>query len=263
MTIPAKAIVPITNGDAGSAGKTTTTVTLAALLAAEHGRQVLLIDADPQGTATGWVGVDPRAIVATTGDVMMGRTGLADALLPTVVDGLRVLPATGQMDADAFALVTAKGREIRLQAALRDCPDDIDVILIDCPGSFGMFTMSALVVATSVIAITAPSDKELKGVPKVTREVADVARYYNEDLTVGAIVPCMVPPPRDGAVYQEAYGMLVEAYGGPLLTPPVRRTSNVPSASSNSVPLPLYVPRAGVTKDYRAVLTHIQQAGVL
>lgn len=253
-------VVPIANM-AGSAGKTTTAVTLAALLA-ESGREVLLVDVDPQSNATTWLGIDPDEVEISSGDVLMKRGTLDEAIVETSTPRLRLVPATPSLDGDAIALLGETGREQRLKLALRSCPDDVDVILIDCPGSMSLLTVSALVVATSVITVTAPSSKELEGIPKLEALIEEVAEAYNPDLRLGAVVPCIVPPASAGRLYTDALAALLEAYGE-VVTPSVRKTVRAPEAMSHREALPTYAPRDGITDDYRAVLVALEKGGVL
>lgn len=253
-------VVPVANM-AGSAGKTTTAVTLAALLA-ESGREVLLVDVDAQSNATSWLGIDPDDVEISSGDVLLKRARLEEAIVETSTPRLRLVPATPGLDGDAIALLSETGREMRLKLALRACPDDVDVVIIDCPGSMSVLTVSALVVATSVVTVTAPSSKELEGIPKLEALIEEVAEAYNPDLELGAIVPCIVPPATAGRLYTDALAALQEAYGD-LVTPTVRKTVRAPEAMSHHETLPAYAPRDPVTEDYRAVLAALEKGGVL
>lgn len=253
-------IVPIGN-QAGSVGKTTTTVALAALLA-EAGQRVLVVDFDAQANATSFLGVDPDQLSASIGDVLLKRASLLDALVETSAPGVQLLPASRRLDADVFDLQNVTGREMRLRNALRDAPDHLDVVLVDCPGSMSLLTIAALVVATGVITVTLPSGKELEGIPRFEDTIADVAEAYNPGLRLGAVIPCIVPPANSGRLYQDALAMLSDAYGE-LVTPPVRKSVKAPEASSHRLPVPVYAPTEPITEDYRAVLKHLEQAGIL
>ncbi|MDR1768336.1 MAG: AAA family ATPase, partial [Propionibacteriaceae bacterium] len=130
---------------AGSAGKTTTVVTLAALHA-QLGRKVLVIDADAQANATQWLGVDPDAAAATTGSVLLRRASIRDAATGTNTPNIDVVPSNRTLDADLFHLATAVGAHNRLRSALADL-DGYDLVLVDCPGSGSTMTVAALAAA--------------------------------------------------------------------------------------------------------------------
>ena len=246
---------------AGSAGKTTTAVTIAALLA-EQGYGVLLIDADGQANASAWLGVETASY--TTGDVLHQRVSLAEACVTTTVPRLILLPSTQTLDADAVNLARAVGGEQRLRLALDQLSEAErpDVVLIDCPGSMSVTTVAALVAATGVVTVAQPTLKELAGVPKLETTVADVAQAYRPGLTLGAVVPCIVPPSSSGTLYSESLALLRESYGA-LVTPPVRRSVRVPEAYAQRNPLPMHAPREQVTEDYRGVAKHLVAAGLL
>ena len=263
---------------AGSAGKTTSAVTLATLLA-QGGHEVLLIDSDAQANATTWLGVAGPA--ATIGDVLLRRRGLtlADVAVPTDVPGLRLVPADDRLDADAVELARALGGEQRLRQALEAMSEQAvseqavseqavseqkppDVVVVDCPGALIIFTIAALVASDSVVTVAQPTVKELAGVPKLESTVEDVRGAYNPTLTLGAVIPCNVPPSGAGALYGQALALLADSYGE-AVTPPVRRSVRVPEAYAQQRPLPVHAPREAVTGDYRAVLGALARLGVL
>ncbi|NLG21735.1 MAG: AAA family ATPase [Actinomycetales bacterium] len=242
---------------AGSAGKTTSAVTLAAMLA-ETGHTVLLVDSDAQANATTWLGVSNPSL--TLGDVLLRRATLAQATVETDVPGLRLIPAHEGLDGDALELSRVLGGEQRLRMALQDT--GADVILVDCPGALSILTVAALVASDSVITVTQPTVKELAGVPKMEATVHEVRDAYNPKLRFGAVIPCIVPPSAAGALYSEALTLLCEQYGD-LVTPPVRRSVRIPEAYAQQTPLSIHAPSEAVTHDYRAVLNHLIQSGVL
>lgn len=252
-------IVPIAN-QAGGVGKTTTAVSLAALLA-QHGSRVVLIDLDAQATATSWMGLDPETVPRSVGDVLTRDCTLADALYDTDF-GVQVLPAATDLDGTAMTLQGVHLRELRLQQALADLDEEVDTVLIDCPGALSLLTVSALVVATAVLVTTTPGSKELAGILRLEDTVADVAAGFGRDIPIGGIVPCIVPHQNAGRLYADAMTALTDARGD-LVTPAVRKSVRVPEALSHAVPVPLYAPQEPITEDYRAVLDHLRRAGVL
>ncbi len=243
---------------AGSAGKTTTAVTIAGLLA-EAGHDVLLIDSDAQANATTWLGVNQPEI--TLGDVLLRRVPLKDAIVPTATPGLRLVPANDRLDGDAVELSRVLGGEQRLRVALETIPP-ADVTIIDCPGALSILTIAALVASDAVVTVAQPTVKELAGLPKLEATVEEVRSAYNPKLRLAAVVPCIVPPATSGALYSEALTLLRDTYGD-LVTPPVRRSVRIPEAYSQQTPLNVHAPREPVTDDYRAVLKHLAGAGVM
>lgn len=247
---------------AGSAGKTTTATTLAALLALD-GQRVLLVDLDPQANATTAVGVDPETVTRTAGSVMLREVTLEEAIVPTVIANLSVVPASDMLDRQRIQLVDVTGGEQRLRRALRDVEDHADVVIIDCQqGAAEFFPVAALVAATSALTTTFPSTKELQGLPRTENVVAEVADAYNDALELVAVVPCNVPPASAGRFYAEAVEELRRAYEE-LVTPTVRRSVVASRAYDQRVPLPVGSPTEAVTNDYRAVLADLREKGVL
>ncbi len=244
---------------AGSAGKTTTVVSLAAILGT-RGRQVLVIDGDPQATATEWLGVDPDQPRPDIGAVLLRRTSLADATIDTAAPGVRLVPASPSLDGDLIELGKVLGPEQRLRQVLAGA--DADIVLIDCPGAISPFTIYALVAARAVVTVTQPTMKELRGLPKLEGLIGDVADAYNDQLTLSAIVPCIVPAATAGRLYVDAMNQLQAAYNG-LVTPAVRRTTRIPEAHSHSTPLPLHAPTDPATADYQAVAGWLTDRGVV
>lgn len=252
-------VITIANA-AGSAGKTTTTVTLAALLA-QRGVRVVVIDLDGQANSTRWLGIDPDAVDATSGAVMLRTATLADALVETNTPGVRLVPASESVYADGITLQQVTGREMRLASALRKL-DNAEVVLIDCPGTIGLMTVAALVASDEVLTVTQPTSKELEGIASLEATIAEVVEDFDKDLELAAIVPCIVPPATSGALYVEAVEQLREAYGD-LVTPSVRRSVKAAGSYSHREPLPTFAPREGVTLDYTAVLDHLIAREVL
>lgn len=246
---------------AGSAGKSTTTTSLAALIA-EQGRRVLVVDADAQGTATQWLGHDPDTVTTTLNEIMFRRAPLADAILDTSAPGVGLIPANADLNGAAVQMLTVPGSQQRLAAALKAVPTEYEVVLIDCPGTLSVLTVSALVAADHVITVFFPTMKEIRGVPALQDAVADVNAYLNDQVDLIGIVPCRVPASNRGRVYADAMNLLAEAYPD-LVTPPIRDSKSIPEAHAQGVPLPIHAPRERVTRDYRDVLAWLQRRGVL
>lgn len=256
-------IVAIANM-AGSAGKTTTAVSLATLLA-ESGQQVLVCDFDAQANATTWFGLDSDSVVASSAKVLLRECQLADAIVDTEVENVRLLPASrATMDNDVLSLHQAVGYQARFRAALRTgLPEDVDVVIVDCPGTFNSMTFNALMVATGVVTVTRLGAKEMSGIAVLEDALADVAELADrEAAAIAAIVPTQVLPPSRGRLYVEAHQLLRQTYED-AVTPGVRDSVRVAEAYSHGVPLPIFAPAEPVTEDYRQVLKHLQARGIV
>lgn len=245
---------------AGSAGKTTTVVTLASLIAQQGGR-VLVIDLDGQTNATTWLGAEEATL--TSGHVMLKQASAQEVIVDTKFDGISLMPATDMLFTidQQMAATPAVGKELRLRTALRKVRHDFDVILMDCPGSMNTATLSALLAADHVLSVVQPTIKELEGVPKIQAVVEDIVDSYGMDLSLGAVIPCNVPPANAGRAYQQALEMLHDALPE-LATPPVRRSVKLVEAYGAHVPLPEWARKDGATQDYRAVLDWLTEKGI-
>ncbi len=246
--------------DSGSAGKTTTAVSLAALLA-ERGKDTLLIDNDPQGNATLFAGAEAVA-GKTMAEVLLGERSLEEVIVPSAVKHLSVAPAMRSLNGAVVALTRDFGGEQRIRVALEALTQHYDAVIIDCPGSASVLTVAGLVAADTVLAVAQPTLKELEGLPALEETITKIAGLYNPGLVLSAVIPCIVPPASAGALYADGLAQMRELYGD-LVTPPVRRSVRVPEAYSRRVPLTVYAPLEPTSFDYQTVLEDLFARGVM
>ena len=135
----------------GGVGKTTSAVNLAAILG-QTGYRTLLVDLDPQGSATSGVGVAKKSLRFSVADLLIGGCRAEDAVLTTGFDHLDLLPANMSLSAAEYDLLDGEEeRHSRLRAALQPLRERYDFILFDCPPSLGMLTVNALSAADCVV----------------------------------------------------------------------------------------------------------------
>jgi chromosome partitioning protein len=175
----------------GGVGKTTTAVNLAASLAVAE-RRTLLIDGDPQGNATSGIGVERNAFAATTYDVLLGGTSIAETRLRGVqFPNLDVLPATPDLAGAEVELVDAPARERRMLDAIAPIRDEYDFILIDCPPSLGLITLNMLAAADALLIPLQCEYYALEGLSQLLNTVHLVQRGVNPTLAISGVLLTM------------------------------------------------------------------------
>jgi chromosome partitioning protein len=174
----------------GGVGKTTTAVNLAASLAVLE-RSVVLMDLDPQANATSGMGVDPKSLSCTIYDCVTRGTKLANALLPTSVPKLQVVPANADLVGAEVELVSVADREQILRAALAEAAFPCDYVFIDCPPALGLLTLNALVAASAVLIPVQAEYYAMEGLGRLLATVQRVQASWNPGLELEGIVLTM------------------------------------------------------------------------
>lgn len=174
----------------GGVAKTTTAVNLGAWLSL-MGQKVLLIDTDPQGNATTGVGVDKKNLEKCIYDVMINKLTVREAIMPSAVENLDLLPATIELAGAEIELVGAAEREHVLKKALAEIKDDYDFIFIDCPPSLGLLTINALTAADSLLIPIQCEYYALEGLGQLLNTFQRVQQNLNKDLVLEGVLLTM------------------------------------------------------------------------
>ncbi|HEX6574595.1 MAG TPA: ParA family protein [Gemmatimonadaceae bacterium] len=175
----------------GGVGKTTTTVNLAASLAAAE-QSTLIIDGDPQGNATSGVGIQRQDIGVTLYDVLIGDSGIQEAVRKKVLlDRLDVVPATPDLAGAEVELINREDRASAMRNALEPLRDQYDFILIDCPPSLGLITLNMLSAADSVLIPLQCEYYALEGLSQLLNTVHRIQHGANRELGISGVLLTM------------------------------------------------------------------------
>lgn len=235
----------------GGVGKTTTAVSLAAVLALD-GRRVLLVDADPQGNATSGLGIDRRQLEVCLYDVLAGDLPLAEIVVPTRWPLLKVAPATlnlAGLEVELAARPEGAGwRERRLQNALASVADDFDVVLIDSAPSLGLLTLNSLVAADGVLIPVQAEYYALEGLSQLLNTVQSVQRRLNPRLDLDGVVLTMYDP-RTNLARQVAHEVR-SFFGSRAFNAVIPRNIRLSEAPSFGEPVSIFAPESAGARAY-------------
>ena len=174
----------------GGVGKSTTAINLSAALG-EMGKQVLLIDLDPQGNSSSGLGVEKNRVSRCIYDALLNDIPLTDIIIPDVSKGLDVVPATINLAGAEVELVSEMARENRLKDAIGPMRGRYDYIFIDCPPSLGLLTINALVAADKLLIPIQCEFYALEGVTKLLDSMKRVKSRLNPSLDIYGVLLTM------------------------------------------------------------------------
>jgi chromosome partitioning protein len=180
-------IISIVN-QKGGVGKTTTAVNLGSYLA-YLGKDVLLVDIDPQANATSGIGVDHKNLPHGIYEAIIGHKPMVEVIKRTLQDRLKIAPATLSLAGAGIELVGMEDREYRLERILRDIKNEYDYIIIDGPPSLGLLTVNSLVAADEVLIPIQSEYYALEGLSQLLETIGLVQGNLKPELAImGAVI---------------------------------------------------------------------------
>ena len=238
----------------GGVGKTTTVVSLAAYLASD-GQRVLLVDMDPQGNATSGLGIERDTVDATVYDLLLGEATINDVVQTTSIERLSVLPSNRSLAGAEVELVPNSGRERRLKRVIDSIDGAYEFVLLDCPPSLGLLTVNALTASHSVLIPLQCEYYALEGLGQLLATIDLIRAHLNPRLSVKGIVLTM----HDGrtSLSADVAAEVRRHLGSQVFDTIVPRSVRLAEAPSYGQPISVYSPTSRGAVAYQAVTAEL------
>ena len=243
-------IIAVVNQKGGS-GKTTTTVNLAATLA-EKQRRVLIVDLDPQASATNWYAVTDAG--RDLYQLFTDGAALASIIRPTQIDRVSLVPASAWLVGVERALAAEPGAEGILKQSLKGL-SSFDYILFDCPPSLGTLTVNALNAAREILVPVAAEYLAVEGLAQLRKTINTVRARLNPALTYAGIVACRVDRRTRHAL--EVVELLRKSYPNAVYRTAIHENVRLSECPAHGEPITLYDTTCTGAADYRALAVEV------
>lgn len=241
----------------GGSGKTTTSVNLAAALG-EQGKKVLVIDLDPQASASSWLGVKTKDRLLL--DVLTGNGNLSGIVHNTDVVNVSVIPSSSWLIRAERELSGEVGAETALRRSMERLPNSWDFVLLDCPPSLGILTINALAAAGEVLAPVEAGAMALHGLVQLLETLETVRSRINPGLELLGVLACKVDSRTRHAL--DVVEIIRKRFPEKAFKTIIRENVRTMESFSFSQPITVYDPKGPGAEDHRALSLEVIQRTV-
>lgn len=231
----------------GGVGKTTTCVNLASYVAA-MGKKVLVVDLDPQGSATSGLGIDKTKDLKTIYDLISGDTAIDEVIKPTRLEGLDVIPSTVDLAGAEIEMVHMPQREKIVKGILDNVKEKYDFIMIDCPPSLGLITVNALTACNSVIIPMLCEYYSLIGITQLMNTIRLIKFHLNPTIDVEGVV--MTMKDNRSNLTKQVSDEILKFFGKKVYFTYIPRNIRLAEAPSHGEPILIYEPDSKGAESY-------------
>lgn len=238
----------------GGVGKTTTTINLSASLAAK-GKNVLIIDMDPQGNTTSGFGIDKNNLENTVYELILGECSIQESLIKNVIDNISVIPSNVNLAAAEIELIGVEKKEFILKNEVDWIKEQYDFIVIDCPPSLSMLTVNAMTTADTVLVPIQCEYYALEGLSQLIHTVNLVRERLNPTLDIEGILFTMYDARTN--LSMQVVENVKSHLNQRIYNTMIPRNIRLAEAPSYGMPINLYDPKSSGAESYMALAEEV------